>query len=68
MQEKPNWPDWKDSGAYVEVDFGDGCVIKGKLVIAEVFFDGEEEIPVFDVKDAEGLLHNFANNTHWKFV
>jgi hypothetical protein len=68
MENTTDWPTWKDAGKRVEVSLSGNVTIRGDLVVTDFFFDGQEEIPIFDVEGDDGVLHNFAGNICWKFI
>ena len=68
MENTTDWPTWKDAGKRVEVRLSGDVIVRGNLVITDLFFDGEEEIPIFYVESDDVVLHNFADNIRWKFI
>jgi len=64
-----NWPDWKDCGRRVEVEFDDGWTVQGDLFVSDFFQDGEgDEVPVFGVHADDGVEYSFADGKHWRFL
>lgn len=59
-------PDWQDSGRMVEVRHADGMVRSGRL-IAEAFFTGEDEVPVWSI-ESEGEVLSFYDFAEFRFI
>jgi len=55
-------PRWGDSGKEVELLSEDGSVVRGTLELADVYFDGEDEVPVWNV-----LCPNADSVSLWNF-
>jgi hypothetical protein len=60
------WPDWRDSGRRVEVE-KDGVRLTGRLV-ADAWFTGEDEIPVFEVELDGGGSVSFTACDRWGYL
>lgn len=60
------WPDWKDAGREVEVT-KDGQTRCGTLAVDDVFFDGEDEVPLFVVEVGDEKV-TFADHDAWRFT
>lgn len=65
---KTGWPDWPDEGKRVEVEFDNGMMVQGTLDIDDVFFTGEDEVPVFFVITDDGKKQSFADANRWRFL
>lgn len=61
------WPDWCDSGRRVGLRI-DGAEIEGVLGIADVFFDGDDEWPSWEVVTDAGERICFAENDEWRYI
>lgn len=62
------WPDWRDAGKRVELRMPDGQILRGELIIEDVFFNGEDEIPMFAVTLDDGSRASFVDAEEWKFI
>lgn len=62
------WPDWQDAGKRITMRLESGQEVTGKLYVADVFFTGEDEVPVFGVKTGAGEEVSFANGVTWRFA
>jgi hypothetical protein len=59
-------PWWDDDGRLVEVRSADGQVVRGVMEI-DAWFDGEEEVPIFRVKSADGrVINNDDSFQYWR--
>lgn len=61
------FPGWGDAGRQVEIE-NDRVRIAGELRIDDWGDDGEDEFPIFTVRDAEGRDHSFAGSDRWRFL
>lgn len=61
-------PDWRDGERRAEIQTGDGSIIAGKLSIKDMFFDGEEEAPIFAMTSDSGEVLDFYGADRWRFV
>jgi hypothetical protein len=65
----PDLPDWLDTGKRVEVELEDGSIVQGELFVADFIFDGEDEVPMFEVRTDGGReTRGFAANKRWRFL
>lgn len=63
-----DWPDWTDAGRRVAVMGESGGITEGTLEVADQFFDGVSEVPIFSVKLDESTSLDFASAKAWCFV
>lgn len=56
-------PDWRDAGKQVELKAEDGTTVRGELEIPDFHFNGEDEVPHFEV--AGHCLWDFD---YWRVV
>jgi hypothetical protein len=63
----PEWPGWHDAGRHVEVLEGDKTVA-GELFVDDFIFDGEDELPIFAVRDADGVEHSFSGCDRFRYL
>lgn len=63
-----DWPDWADAGRRVAVMDENGGITEGILEVADQFFDGESEVPIFSVKLDDSTSLDFASANAWCFV
>jgi hypothetical protein len=64
-----NHPDWGDSGRRAEFKRADGTVITGTLWANDFFFNGEDEVPIFEIAPGGFELVNvnlYAWKHHWE--
>ena len=54
------WPDWKDSGRRCSILI-DGAVVMGEVVADDVFFTGEEEVPIFNINTDDGRYLSYPD-------
>ncbi len=63
------YPDWEDNGKAVVVELQDGLKVRGKLDLHDFFFDGENEIPLFNVIGTNGELYKvWVHFDDWDMV
>lgn len=62
------FPDWRDTNEQVEVEMHDGRTVVGTLVASDVWFDGEDEVPIFSIKLDNGTEVGFADMKRWRSV
>lgn len=62
-----DFPDWGDSGRQVEILLKDGSIVAGDLEASDVWFDGENEVPIFSVRH-NGQSIPFVGHEKWRFT
>jgi hypothetical protein len=59
-----NFPDWRDSGP-VRLRYKNGEIIPGKLMVADVGFNGEDEFPIFEFVSDKGFVLDIHSFEDW---
>lgn len=67
MPVNDSWPDWCDGGKSVEIRIGCHLIV-GKLYVGDFFFNGEEEVPLFEVQTEHGINYYFSSQDDWRFI
>ena len=62
-----NYPDLTDAGKNVKAILDDGRIVTGIIIVADYFFDGEEEIPLIAL-ETEGENISFGNCKEYEFI
>lgn len=62
-----DWPTWQDVDRHVEV-LTKNEWYRGRLIVEDTVFDGEDEIPLYAVETPSGLELQFADHEAWRFA
>ncbi len=62
------YPDWQDVEKKVIATLISGDVVTGTLTIEDAWFDGEEEVPIFQIDCEDGKTISFAEVESWDFT
>lgn len=67
--DEDGWQDWHHGGKNVEIKLESVKVVAGKLWVYDCCSTADgDEIPFFVVEDKDGIVHNFASASAWRFV
>jgi hypothetical protein len=66
IMDMTNWPDWQDTGKFVEITMPDGRIFVGRLM-ANDMTPGPDEAPIFTVHSEKESL-DFCDADSWRFV
>jgi hypothetical protein len=63
-----DWPDRKDTGKRVEMEYQDGRKFVGRLDIEDTILAGGEEEPLFVIIDDDDRRRGLSSAVRWRFI